>query len=403
MEPQTPLAHVDSRSLDRPGDDRSHAVDVVRAGALVGICVVNLSFMGLPIEASFVPAEHPIDRMAAFFVEAFFQAKFFLLFSFLFGWGLHQQALSAAQASAAFGWRYGRRLLGLAVLGGLHAVLVFNGDILLLYAVLGLLVWPLRHLEAGTLMRVAQAMVPVGLLSLTVLALLLPDEIVGGAGLAGSYLEATRTRWAEWPATFGFLLLFQGPLAFGAFAAGLAAAKTGFFHRASIGRQRLGRWLPWLLVVGIPLNLYYAATMAWIVPPEHEWFALAGFAAIGIGGPMLSAVYLLMLVAWAERFALPRVLLLAGRNSLSTYVLQGILAGLLFGGYGLGLFGRVGQAGMIPLAVAVALVAMTVVGGIAQRSGRGPLEALLRSVTYVERINWGPARSRDAQRPATTR
>ncbi|MER2555234.1 MAG: hypothetical protein ABTQ28_18405 [Thauera sp.] len=198
---------------------------------------MNLPFMGLPIEASFVPAEHPIDRMGAFFVEAFFQAKFFLLFSFLFGWGLHQQALSAAQASAAFGWRYGRRLLGLAVLGGLHAVLVFNGDILLLYAVLGLLVWPMRHLEAGTLMRVAQAMVPVGLLSLTVLALLLPDEIVGGAGLAGSYLEATRTRWAEWPATFGFLLLFQGPLAFGAFAAGLAAAKTGFFHRASIGRQ----------------------------------------------------------------------------------------------------------------------------------------------------------------------
>ena len=141
------------------------------------------------------------------------------------------------------------------------------------------------------------------------------------------------------------------------------------------------------------MNLYYAATMAWIVPPEHEWFALAGFAAIGIGGPMLSAVYLLMLVAWAERFSLPRVLLLAGRNSLSTYVLQGGLAGLLFGRYGLGLFGRVGQAGMIPLAVVVALVAMTVVGVIAQRSGRGPLEALLRCVTYVEPIRSSQARS----------
>lgn len=108
---------------------------------------------------------------------------------------------------------------------------------------------------------------------------------------------------------------------------------------------------------------------------------------------MLSAVYLLMLVAWAERFSLPRVLLLAGRNSLSTYVLQGGLAGLLFGRYGLGLFGRVGQAGMIPLAVVVALVAMTVVGVIAQRSGRGPLEALLRSVTYVEPIRSSQARS----------
>lgn len=353
--------------------------------------MVNLPFMGLPIEASLVPAEQAIDRLGAFFVETFFQAKFFLLFSFLFGWGLHQQALAAARSGAAFGRRYGRRLLCLALFGGLHAVLVFSGDILLLYAILGLLIWPLRHLEPGALMRIAFSMVPAGLLSLTVLALLQPDELAGGAGLAGSYLEASQARWNSWPATFGFLMLFQGPLAFGAFAAGLAAAKAGFFHPDSAGRRQLARWLPCLLAVGIPLNLCYAATLAGIVPPEQEWLALAGFTAIGIGAPMLSAVYLLALVSWSERLALPRVLLLAGRNSLSTYVLQGVLAGLLFGGYGLGLFGRVGLAGMIPLAAAVALIAIAIVGVIADRFGRGPLEALLRSATYAGRIPKSPA------------
>lgn len=349
--------------------------------------------MGLPIEASLAPAEHTIDRLGAFFVETFFQAKFFLLFSFLFGWGLHQQALSAARTGAAFGWRYGRRLLSLALFGGLHAVLVFSGDILLLYAVLGLLIWPLRRLEAGALMRIALSMVPAGLLSLTVLALLQPGEIAGSTGLAGSFLEASQARWTSWPATFGFLALFQGPLAFGAFAAGLAAAKAGFFHPASALRRRLARRLPCLLAVSIPLNLCYAATMAGIVPPAYEWLALGGFAAIGVGGPLLATVYLLTLISWAERLSLPRVLLLAGRNSLSTYVLQGILAGLLFGGYGLGLFGTVGQAGMIPLAIAVALIAIAVIGGIADRFGRGPLEALLRSATYAE---WLPR----SQRPA---
>ena len=364
--------------------DRNGAVDFVRTAALLGICVVNMTFLGLPVEAAFRPPEASGDRFAAFAVEALFQAKFFLLFSFVFGWGMHIQALSAQRAGVSFAGRYGRRLAGLALLGCLHAVLVFTGDILLLYALLGLLIWPLRGLPPWALMRIAAGAVPVAVAAMLVLALLLPEEMPAGlgVGLGGSYFDATYARLADWPATFGFLLLFQGPLAFGAFAAGLAAAKSDFFSAGSPGQAALFRAAPWLIIIGLPLNMVYAAAMSGFIPENLDWLVLAGFVAIAAGAPMLSAAYLAAFLRLSRLSALPAVLVRAGRNSLSAYVAQGVIAGLVFGGYGLGLFGALGQATLAGLGLAVALVAMVAVGLVAGRFGRGPLEAVLRRMTY---------------------
>jgi uncharacterized protein len=79
---------------------------------------------------------------------------------------------------------------------------------------------------------------------------------------------------------------------------------------------------------------------------------------------------------------LPGFVVLAGRNSLSCYVLQGVLAGLIFGGYGLGLFGKIGQMTLLPLSIGIAVAAMAIVAGLARRFGQAPLELVLRRVTY---------------------
>lgn len=357
--------------------------DAVRVTALMGICIVNVPFMALPVEASLVPPSAALDQVAAFLVEGLFQAKFFLLFSFLFGWSLHQQAQSAQKKGVSFNRRYARRLSGLAVLGVLHAVLVFNGDILLLYALLGLVIWPLRQRDPATLIRIALTMVPLGVVSLTSLGILLPDTLSSGTTLGGGYWEATRTRWLDWPGTFAFLLLFQGPLAFAAFASGLAAAKSGFFETPlNRGRVSLNKGLPWLISFGVTFNLYYAAAMSWVIPPERGLHSLAGLVVLVLGAPLLSAAYLGLLLKLTERYTLPDWLMRAGRNSLSVYVLQGILAGAVFGGYGLGLFGTMGQGALFFVAIAVAVMSMAIVSVLAKRFERGPLEALLRAWTY---------------------
>jgi uncharacterized protein len=368
-----------------PERARTTAVDLVRLLALIGICLVNIVFLGMPADAIFTPPDALSDRAAVFGIEFFFQSKFFLLFSFLFGWGIYVQDASARRAGVSFSGRYARRLAALAVFGCMHAVLVFTGDILLIYALLGLLIWPLQGLNARQLVRVGYAMLPVALASLVALAFILGAPGIGVAndGLGGSFAEATMTRLRDWPGTLVFLLLFQGPLAFGAFAFGLAAGKSGFFERHSVGRKALRRAVPWLLAIGMPLNIGYAAALGGLIPQEQELLSLAGFVGIALGGPAFSAAYLHLMLRVDDRWQLPDLLVAAGRNSLSIYVLQGVIAGFVFGGYGLGLFGELSFVALVAVGLAVAVLAILLVGLVAQRTGRGPLEAILRRITYL--------------------
>ena len=99
---------------------------------------------------------------------------------------------------------------------------------------------------------------------------------------------------------------------------------------------------------------------------------------IPLGAPALSAIYLYLFIQLARRVQLIYILVLSGRNSLSTYILQGILAGFIFGAYGLGLYDSVGYAGLLLLSLLIALSAMVLVGIYAKIFGRGPLEPILR-------------------------
>ncbi|WP_133065549.1 DUF418 domain-containing protein [Niveispirillum lacus] len=366
--------------------ERNAAVDVVRLLALTGICVVNLPFFALPTEATMALPPVMVDRLAMMLVELLFQAKFFLLFSFIFGWGMEIQSLSAERAGASFNRRFARRLALLALLGGLHVLLVFVGDILLLYALLGLLAWPLRRKAPGLLLKLAAGLVALALAGTLALGLvLLVAGDVGAAAtpnLGGTYLDTVTVRLRDWPSTFAFLALFQGPLALAAFLTGIVAARGNFFQPDSPARQRLHRALPGLLLAGLLFNLAYVGGTTTIAQPGAGLLSVLGIGMIALGGPVLAAAYLAALLWLADRWQPPALLLLAGRNSLSCYVIQGVIAGALFGGYGLGWYNSLGHAALLGLSLLVALSSMILTGLYARHFGRGPLEALLRRFTY---------------------
>lgn len=369
---------------------RSNEVDIIRMAALIGICVVNVPFMALPVESVFTPPDGFYDKSAGFLVESFLQLKFFLLFSFIFGWGMAIQYKSAESKGQLFARRYFRRMIGLAILGIAHAILVFSGDILLLYALLGTLLWLIKDFSPRRLMAFAAWMLPLSMIFLTVLALLI-DAIMtdqsmsfaalGGAQLGGVFLEATQARFTDWPITFGFLVLLQGPLALGAFAVGLAAAKTDFFSENSAGFNLLQQRLPLLIIIALPLNTLYAAVVGGIVPETYEILSLLGFVLIAIGAPALSLIYLYIFIRLSRMIKMPHLLVLAGQNSLSSYVAQGVLAGFVFGAYGLGLFHSLGHAALLPVSLIIAFTAMVFVGVWAKLFGRGPLEPILRQIS----------------------
>jgi uncharacterized protein len=318
-------------------------------------------------------------------VQTLFEGKFFVLFSFVFGWGAGIQMQVALKAGVPELRRLLRRLLGLALIGTAHATLVFFGDILVLYALLGLPLLLLRHASPRRLVQVAMGAMVLAFIVLFILAVNIgqlgqPGQTLNAqAGYLGGFAEATRQRLDDWPIGFVFILLFNGPIAFAAFCAGLAAAKVGFFESGNIIYERLRSRVPLLLAVSLPLNVLYALASSGFLG-EGPMAAL-GFSALAIAGPALSTVYLVAAVELARRGRFQGATVAAGRVSLSAYVLEGLLAGLIFNGYGLGLYGSVGAVGCIAVAVAIYVATHGLAALWLSKFTNGPLETILRLIT----------------------
>jgi uncharacterized protein len=363
---------------------RSPEIDTIRAVALLGICLVNVPLMAQPVSALLVTPTG-VDLVAKMALQTFVEGKFFVLFSFIFGWGFAIQMAAAERAGQSANARFLRRLAGLALIGITHATLVFFGDILVLYALLGLPLLVLRHTSPRRLMVIAMIAVAVGFVALLVLAINLPQIVASAAtasshgGYTGGFMDAMRQRLADWPAGFGFILLFNAPLAFASFCVGLAAAKVGFFEPGNTIYTALKQKVPVLLLVGAPLNIIYALASSNFLGAELT--AAVGFAGLAFGGPILGAVYLVAVIELTRAGHLQGTTAAAGKMSLTAYVLEGVLAGLIFNGYGLGLYGSVGALGCILIAVLI-FIATHISSVLWLRVwSQGPLEMLLRRIT----------------------
>lgn len=360
--------------------ERRLEADALRGFALLGIGVVNL-----PIMAGVDALQSEPDwlaRAANFVVAFFFQGKSFVLFSFLFGWGFAQQMASAERRGIRFGGEFARRLLGLLAIGVAHAVLVFPGDVLVLYALLGALLFAMRRVPTAGLLLVAAAMVPLASVALGLLGLVVSDASIadGQAGVAGAtWLELVRGNWATWPAGFGFTLLYNGPLALACFLAGLAAARARLLEAGSAAWEGLRRKVPALLVAGAVVNLFYALGSLGYLGDGP--LALVAFMSLAIGGPLLGAVYLWAVVELWRRSWVPHLVASVGRMSLTAYIGQGVLAGLLLYGYGWGRYGLWDGAICLLAAYLIYEVCVAFAGLWLRWRDRGPMEVVLRWMT----------------------
>lgn len=365
---------------------RLPAVDLARAFALLGICAVNLPQMGMDYGASLAAPVGAADQAARFLVATFLEAKSFPVFAFLLGWGLAGQWERGR--FGGFAPRHLRRCAGLAVLGLLHGALVYTGDILLPYAILSLLAWPFLWAEPRTLLRIALGLLGLGVALFFLLGYLFgllsgfAEDSLLPSGLAGTFAEATRQRLSDLPTDFLTAMLFNGPISLAALLAGVAAAKTRFLGQPDLLpglRSLLPVPLGLVLAVGLAANLAYGAVMTLVgMETPAAPFALA---AIAVGSPVVAALWVVLLHRLAGRWRAPGWLMAAGRNSLSAYVAQGIMAGWVFGSYGLGLFGQLDFAGLLGIAAVVWLASCLLAAACERLLGAGPLEHVLRLIT----------------------
>ncbi|MBT9456186.1 MAG: DUF418 domain-containing protein [Burkholderiaceae bacterium] len=380
-------------------------LDALRGFALLGILMVNIgafasAYFGLGVGDPQFAA--PLDRAVRWVVALLFETKFYLLFSFLFGYSFTLQMDSAARAGRAFVPRMQRRLLGLLLLGLAHAVLLYLGDILSTYALLGLVLLSLRGCADGQLLRWARRLIGLTALAWALLGLLLLMTSSGGfapelqaQALAAqqAYLESPASVVAqhlrELPSTLGMVWLVQGPCALAMFLLGRLAGGQRWFEGEG-WREGLRQWAPrgrpaLALVLGLAGSLCYASVAAMALGDGWTLLAL-GLDLLTAPFLTLTLSYVLALMALFQRPAGDRWLAWlapAGRMALSNYLLQSLVCALIFTAYGLGLMGQVAPLGGVLIALALFAAQLWLSRWWLERFAYGPAEWLLRALTLA--------------------
>ena len=336
-------------TIPAPKKVRDMTPDVARGFALWGIIVVNVAYFSTSVTNGVTgdSIEGAADGVAAFVVQAFALGKFYLLFSFLFGYS----AQYVMKDTLGGRRRWTLRNVGLVVLGVLHASLFYTGDILFLYGILGMLLIVFVGRSDRSITAWAKGIYGfMVVLLMSLAALIWAGEISGQTAAdtpvrgyeevvrSGTFLESIPARFDLWINEQVFFVLFQGPLTFVAFLLGVLASRSSLLG-ATHGASRARRLMGWGFGVGLPLQLAGAAV--WLsnemsATPSEAVSDSAFFFSFATA-PLLTAGYIGALV-WIVHRA-PRVLsLLAypGRMSLTVYLSQSAVLSLIFGAWGLG-------------------------------------------------------------------
>jgi len=386
-------------------------VDALRGFALFGILVVNIGVFSSPFYGAGIadPAySQPLDLAVRWLIAWLFETKFYLLFSFLFGYSFTLQMAAAERSHAAFAPRFLRRLTGLALLGLAHAVLFYQGDILLTYALLGLALLLCRRMEPRRALRISLWLIVLTAALWAILgalsyldpvppgyeaqyhadALAAIDAYRGTVGttIAQHVKELTGGVW--------FTVLFvQGPFAFAMFLAGYALGRRNAL--ADPWREPRALWLLCALglIPGLAGSALYAFTS---LPSAGVAWELPGLAADLLTAPLLSMSYaaaLLLAMRTGPGARLAGWLAPAGRMALSNYLMQSVVCAFLFTAWGLRLFASVSPLAAFCIAVALFAAQLPLSAWWLRRHAYGPVEWFLRALTIGAWPAWWRARA----------
>ena len=390
--------------------DRLETLDVLRGFALLGILAMNIRAMAAPLGAYAYPYAlwdyEGATRAAYILTGVGFDLKMMGLFSMLFGAGVLLYAAKPTAAGAPPTGLWFRRMGWLLVIGMVHAYLIWGGDILVPYALCGLiLLWWVRNWSARALMASAILLLGVGAFMgvghafswesmseadrAVEAAMMMPTReqaVEQLAGMLGGYTEivATNAPMVLMFQTFFFIAFFFWRCS-GMMLLGMALFKSGF-----LGGSRTTGVYAATAAICLPLGwglAYYGMAeleRASFAMPDRAlldlWnYAGAIFASVGY------AALLIVVVKSGALAGLRHALGAVGRMAFTNYLMQSVVTAVLFLGWGFGLAGRFDYAEQL-LIVAAIWIAQLIISPIwLSRFRFGPAEWLWRSLTYWQR------------------
>ena len=388
---------------------RIDSLDVLRGFALLGILIMNIQLFAMPDAAYFNPTAYGDLDGANFYVwlgsRLLADQKFMTIFSMLFGAGI---VLMTTRAEARGGGRrvHYRRMGWLAIIGLLHAHLLWSGDILFLYGVCGMIVYRLRHHPPRRLIVVGVATLavssviymaigaslaywPADALADFVATTWQPTPAVIDAALAayrGGWIEQLPARSS---AALGFetfvILIWGGWRAAGLMLIGMALFKLEVFS-AMRSRRFYVSLVAAALLVGIPMQAYGVSVDfagGWGVASFFQLRQFNYWPSILVSLGYVGVVMLICQTAALR--AVTRPFAAVGQMALTNYLLHTIICTTIFYGHGLGYYGSVDRLGQLSIVVGVWVVQLIASPLWLRRYRFGPAEWMWRSLTYGTR------------------
>lgn len=413
-------------------NQRIDSIDVLRGLALLGIFVMNIPTFAFSYFAFFNPPAHGgfegPDYWAWLGSHLFFEMKMMSIFSMLFGAGIvlfAQRIESKRGPGRAAGVHY-RRMIWLLVFGMLHAYLIWYGDILVAYALVGMLAYLFRKLPPVILIFIAAMLLPIppliGIAQQFSLAHVQSEAQAGAewavemwseigatfypesqeleaehSAILGSYTDlvshmaphtAMMQTWVflSWSLWRVLSMMLLGMVLF---KYGVLSAKRSYnFYIAMFVIS---------LLIGLPLILVGVNKMH---TDNFDAIAFMGvnsaFNAFGSVAVAFAWIALIMLMCKAGALGWVRKALAAvGRMAFTNYIMQSLFGAVIFYGWGFGYFDQLSRSGLLLVVLMVWMFQIIFSLLWLTRYRMGPLEWLWRSLTYwrIEPI----ARSRPSE------
>lgn len=397
--------------------DRITVIDALRGFALLGIIVNHCSqeFLAGPNPPSnptfniFSPTDAVLGQMMGYLTSG----KFFTIFSFLFGLSFAIQMDSAAKNGRAFAGRMLWRILILFAIGFIHSMF-YSGDILRIYAFLGIFLLLMRNLNNRMILILGLLLVlNTPLIFVRIQTQFAPPPTAQqiemgkkqGAGFMkmaneqfnikqnGTLADVVKMNFeGGLMGTLGFQL-FTGRLfiTLGLFLLGLWAGRRNIFIE-NLGNkfffQRVRIWSGVLALIStLIVILLGGITMG---PPIQGWRGAISSTAFDVHQITLSVFYIsvITLVYWKSKPLLLRLLIAVGRMGLTTYLCGTAFGALTFFGYGLGLIGHIGVTASVISGIIFFGLQIPFSNWWLARYQFGPVEWLWRSLTFMKIQAW---------------
>lgn len=389
-------------------------LDVLRGFAVLGILLANIPYMSMAATLTGAFEHHIggdgwLDYASHHLVFLLADTKFITLFSILFGAGLALMNEKAIWLGESFVPKYLRRLFVLFLFGAAHISLLWFGDILLIYSLIGFVAMWFRNRSVVTLLVWAGIFLVINGVLWALMAMLdLSDMIPLATGpdgeeltleetlakqaaeyrevfSAGSFTEMVGTRLEVYVGSGIFMLAFLGMRSLGLFLIGIAIIKSRALSRFTSRRGTLIRTIVIGTIIGMSLQVLALVVSQDLTNEDNRMVYMIG---LYVGGLTLALAYAAGFTLWMQtnlwnglrvRFAA------VGRMALTNYISHSLITSILFNH--LGYYDQWRRPQLLLLVFGIYAFQMWFSPIWLRHHRFGPLEWIWRVLTYGKMVS----------------